>query len=89
MPARIGSKRHLPQETPGQETCQGNLPPLPIVDELTTDTYIVLSVQFIPDPDEGGFTARIPGIAAYGEGETEQEASLALCEALRGYLADS
>ena len=60
--------------------------PLPIIDELTGKTYILMSVEFIPDPDLGGITARIPGIAAYGEGETEQEASFALCEALRGYL---
>ncbi len=58
--------------------------PMAIGDGLTSETYILLSVQFIPDPNQGGFTARIPGITAYGEGETEQEASLALCEALRG-----
>lgn len=60
--------------------------PLPIADGLTGDTYILLSVEFISDTDQSGFTARIPGVAAYGEGETRQEASLALCEALRGYL---
>src|SRR6185295_4453339 len=31
-----------------------------------------LSVELIPDPELGGFTARIPDIPAYGEGETEQ-----------------
>ncbi len=30
-----------------------------------------LNVELIPDPDFGGFTARVPHIPAYGEGETE------------------
>src|SRR5207248_1305313 len=30
-----------------------------------------LTVELIPDPEQGGFTARIPDIPAYGEGETE------------------
>jgi hypothetical protein len=33
--------------------------------------YIV--VEIIPDPEEGGFTARVPDLPAYGEGETEEE----------------
>ena len=33
-----------------------------------------LTVELIPDPDEGGFTACLPDIPAYGEGETEDEA---------------
>ena len=60
--------------------------PMPIVDEQAGQTYILLSVRNLPEPAQGGFLATIPGIAAYGGGETEQEASLALCEALRGYL---
>lgn len=60
--------------------------PLPVIDKLAGSTYILLSVQFIPDPLQGGFTAHIPGVAAYGGGETKQEASLALCEALRSYM---
>jgi hypothetical protein len=34
----------------------------------------------------GGFTARIPDIPAYGEGETEEEAIVDLKEALRAYI---
>lgn len=44
------------------------------------------AVELIPDPQEGGFTARIPDIPAYGEGETEDEAIADLKAALRGYI---
>jgi len=44
-----------------------------------------VSVELIPDHELGGFTARIPDIPAYGEGETEQAAILDLKEALRGW----
>jgi predicted RNase H-like HicB family nuclease len=40
----------------------------------------------IPDPEPGGFTARIPDIPAYGEGSTEEEALDDLQEALRTYV---
>jgi len=43
-----------------------------------------LTVELIPDPEVGGFTARVPDIPAYGEGETEEEAIADLREALRG-----
>ena len=46
-----------------------------------------LAVELIPDPTEGGFTARVPDIPAYGEGETEDAAIADLKEALRGYIA--
>ena len=45
-----------------------------------------LLVELIPDPELGGFTARIPDIPAYGEGETEDEAIVDLKEALRAYI---
>jgi predicted RNase H-like HicB family nuclease len=45
-----------------------------------------LIVELIPDPELGGFTARIPDIPAYGEGETEEEAIVDLKEALRAYI---
>jgi predicted RNase H-like HicB family nuclease len=45
-----------------------------------------LTVELIPDPEQGGFTARIPDIPAFGEGETEEEAIADLREALRGYI---
>lgn len=44
-----------------------------------------LTIELIPDPDQGGFTARLPDIPAYGEGETENEAIEDLKEAIRGY----
>jgi predicted RNase H-like HicB family nuclease len=43
-------------------------------------------VEIIPDLEQGGFTARLPDIPAYGEGETEQEAIADLKEAIRGYI---
>ena len=43
-------------------------------------------MELIPDPELGGFTARIPDIPAYGEGETEEAAIADLKEALRGYI---
>ena len=46
----------------------------------------MISVELIPDPEEGGFTARVPDLPAYGEGETEEEAIADLREAIRGYI---
>lgn len=43
-------------------------------------------VELIPDPDLGGFTARLPDIPAYGEGPTEEEAIADLRESIRGYI---
>ncbi|MDO8649208.1 MAG: type II toxin-antitoxin system HicB family antitoxin [Candidatus Peregrinibacteria bacterium] len=45
-----------------------------------------LTVEIIPDAEQGGFTARLPDIPAYGEGETEEEAIADLKEALQGYV---
>ena len=45
-----------------------------------------VTIELIPDPDEGGFTATIPDIPAYGEGETEDEAIADLKEALRAFI---
>jgi predicted RNase H-like HicB family nuclease len=44
------------------------------------------TVEIIPDPDQGGYTARIPDIPAYGEGSTEEDAIADLREALRAYI---
>jgi predicted RNase H-like HicB family nuclease len=43
-------------------------------------------IELIADPDEGGFTARVPDIPAYGEGETEEQAIDDLRVALKGYI---
>ena len=45
-----------------------------------------LTIELIPDPEQGGFTARLPDIPAYGEGDTEDEAIADLKEALTGYV---
>ena len=44
------------------------------------------TVELIPDDELGGFTARVPDIPAYGEGETESEAIADLKEALQAYI---
>jgi predicted RNase H-like HicB family nuclease len=44
------------------------------------------TVELVPDADLGGFTARIPDIPAYGEGEAEAEAIADLKQALRAYI---
>jgi predicted RNase H-like HicB family nuclease len=46
----------------------------------------VVTVELIPDPEFGGYTARVPDIPAYGEGETEEEAIADLREALAAYV---
>ena len=43
-------------------------------------------LNLFPNPELGGFTARIPDIPAYGEGEREDEAIVDLKEALRAYI---
>jgi len=45
-----------------------------------------LTVEIIPDVEQGGFTARVPDIPAYGEGTTEEEAIADLREALTAYI---
>ena len=44
------------------------------------------TVELIPDEEQGGFTARVPDIPAYGEGDTEEEAMADLKEALLCYV---
>ncbi|HEX9735451.1 MAG TPA: hypothetical protein VGG06_26080 [Thermoanaerobaculia bacterium] len=45
-----------------------------------------LTVELIRDPELGGFTARLPDIPAYGEGESEEEAISDLKAAIQGYI---
>jgi predicted RNase H-like HicB family nuclease len=45
-----------------------------------------VTVELISDPEQGGYTARLPDIPAYGEGETEEAAIADLREAIRGYI---
>lgn len=49
-------------------------------------TNPMITVELIPDPEQGGFTARIPDIPASGEGESEDEAIADLKDAIRGYI---
>lgn len=45
-----------------------------------------VNVELIEDPELGGFTARLPDLPVYGEGETEDEAIADLREAVQGYV---
>jgi predicted RNase H-like HicB family nuclease len=47
---------------------------------------MAVTIELIPDLEQGGFTARLPDIPAYGEGETEEDAIEDLKEAIRGYI---
>jgi hypothetical protein len=60
--------------------------PLPVIDDVTGEAYMLLAIEFMPDVEHGGYTARVPGIPAYGEGERKEEAILALTAALNGYI---
>lgn len=60
--------------------------PLPLLDEVGGDCFLLLKVEFNSDPQSGGVTARIPTINAFGEGNTREEATLALSAALHQYL---
>jgi len=44
------------------------------------------TVEIIPDLEQGGFTARVTDIPAYGEGPTEDEAMADLREAVAAYV---
>lgn len=44
------------------------------------------TVEIIPDLEQGGFTARVPDIPAYGEGATEEEAMADLRESVTAYV---
>jgi predicted RNase H-like HicB family nuclease len=46
----------------------------------------MVTIEIIPDPELGGFTARVPDIPAYGEGATEDEAIADLREAVQAYI---
>ena len=45
-----------------------------------------IMIELIEDPDEGGFSARVPEIPVYGEGATEEQAVADLREGLKGYI---
>lgn len=46
----------------------------------------MLAIELISDPEQGGYTARVPDIPAYGEGATSEQAIADLREALKGYI---
>lgn len=44
------------------------------------------TVELIEDAEFGGFTARLPYLPVYGEGETEEEAIAELREGIQGFI---
>ena len=49
----------------------------------------IVTIVFIPDTEIGGFTAHIPNIPAYGEGETEEEAVADLKVGVQAYIEEN
>lgn len=47
-----------------------------------------IHVELIPDTENGGFTALVPGVPAYGEGDTEEEAIVDLKEGLALFVEE-
>ena len=72
--ARSNSKPFTNSHCGGTLVCVKNFSVSPLV------------VELIPDPEQGGYTARVPDIPAYGEGKTEEEAIADLKEALQAYV---
>ena len=48
-----------------------------------------VTVELIPDTEQGGFTAHIPDIPAYGEGETEEEAIADLKVGVQAFIEEN
>jgi predicted RNase H-like HicB family nuclease len=46
----------------------------------------MLTVELIPDTEHGGYTARLPDIPVYDEGETADEAIVELKQGLQAYF---
>ena len=80
----------IPGTKPGRENCEACSP---VIAALTSVKFVsdysevASEVVFeIEESEEGGFTARLPDIPAYGEGQTEEEAIADLREAIRGSI---
>lgn len=48
-----------------------------------------VAIELIPDPEQGGFTAHIPDIPAYGEGATEEEAIADLKVGVQAFIEEN
>ena len=49
----------------------------------------IVAIELIPDPEQGGYTAHIPDIPAYGEGATEAEAIADLKTGIQAYVEEN
>lgn len=48
-----------------------------------------VSIEIIPDPEQGRFTAHIPDIPAYGEGATAEEAIADLKIGVQAFIEEN
>ncbi len=48
-----------------------------------------VAIELIPDTEQGGFTAHIPDIPAYGEGVTEEEAIADLKVGVQAFIEEN
>ena len=48
-----------------------------------------VTIELIPDLEMGGFTAHIPDIPAYGEGNTEEEAIADLKVGIQAFIEEN
>ena len=48
-----------------------------------------VTIELIPDAEQGGFTAHIAGIPAYGEGATEKKAIADLKIGLQAFIEEN
>lgn len=48
-----------------------------------------VTIELIPDTEQGGFTAHISDIPAYGEGETEEEAIADLKVGVQAFVEEN
>lgn len=62
--------------------------PLPLIDTQTNQTYVLMGVEVTTEP-HGGYSACVPGIDAFGGGDTREEATLALAIILGKVLASN
>ena len=51
--------------------------------------FPMVTIELIPDTEQGGFTAHIPNIPAYGEGQTEEEAIRDLKVGLQAFIEEN
>ena len=60
-----------------------------MLQSLLMSPFPLVAIELIPDAEMGGFTAHIPGISAYGEGVTEEEAIADLKVGIQAFVEEN